>query len=87
MENVTATQNADGSESSRRIAALFYPIPIYLAGIFGTVASVFTNAGQWPVIGCMGLIVAGVVLQLFLFGLITKTDIAEILASVKVKNE
>ena len=78
-------QEQDGSTSSRRVAAFIFPSILYFGAIFILIYCALSNTAQWPVIGGLGLAVLGAVLQLWLFNLINKTDLQEIISKAMPK--
>ena len=77
------TKESSGQGSSRRLAALIYPIPLYLGSIIAIILCLVQSAGMWPVIGAMALLVGGIILQLWLFNLINATNLKELVEAYK----
>lgn len=75
--------DSEGNKSSRRLAAFIFPSILYAGGLVALIAGVILGAAQWPIIGGIAAIGAGVVLQLVLFGLINVENVAKIAADIK----
>jgi hypothetical protein len=77
---------SDNSPSSRRLAAYIFPSILYLFGLILGCLSIVNRLDSWYSYGFAGLLViAGLVLQLWLFNLINVTNVQEIIAELTAK--
>jgi predicted anti-sigma-YlaC factor YlaD len=84
MSEVSATQNTDGSVSSKRVMYIWFSIGLAVAGVLTIGTAIIAQAAQWwPYASGGGLAALGVLHALITGGYIKAQDLAEIASKAK----